>query len=508
MDIRRFSLIVIFASLLIRAITFAFSSNFGADSIIRSLISLNWSHHPFIIWHPNSESSVWLPLQFYINGIVLMIWDNVKLVPRLVSLVASLLTLPLFWGLVARIFDREKAYFATACFALYSIHIKFGNIAGSESLFILFMVASMYGYHRFLDKQTTGEMVLLSVAMLAAVMIRFEAWLLPPFVFVSLLIQSLHASPTGRSRFIFGAVAVSILPALFILSWLYGSFRETGDMLYSLNAASSEHSALTQQTVDSLGNLKTMIYRAAFWPGVIIISLSPLIALGGFWGMIRSIMRRTGMEWIILLAIQSAIYLYQSIITGELSPLARYTILPGTILCIFAAHGSFDLAQRFRPFGHAGLKLKIVLFSALLWTIILCPNYREVDNRMLSKLASVSPVTQYPSFVQPAIDWLKTNLEDDQTVIFNSPFFTSNAVIMYSELTSKQFIAVNESSFEDVKNKIISEKPSYFICHRLAPLRIEQNWGPIETPILLDNMILQYTESAGEFAIYIPQYKQ
>jgi 4-amino-4-deoxy-L-arabinose transferase-like glycosyltransferase len=490
----------------VRVFTFIISANFGADSISRSLISLNWSFDPFFIWHPNSETSVWLPLQFYINGLSLMIWDNVQMAPRLVSLIVSLISIPVFWGVARRLFDQEKAYFATACFSLYSLHIKSGNIAGSESLFIITFLAVIYAYHSYLLKRTTLSMSLLSIAMLLAVMIRFEAWLLPMFITIALMIRGWKWEADNR-RILIHAVFASILPAIFIILWMYGSYRDFGDILYSVHAASAEHIDLSRQSISALGATKALAYKAAFWPGVLILSLSPLIMIGGLWGLILSLIRRIGIEWTILFVIQVMILLYQSLIAGSLAPLARYTILPGTILCLYAGWGWFDLAARIRPFGRKNLKIHIALVSMLIWTLALCPNYRDSENPYLRKISSVSPVTQYPAFIKPVIDWLKTNLRPDQSIIFNSPAFASNAIIMYSGITPEQFVAVNENSPEDVKRKLLGEKPSYFMCHRDAPLKEVLNLGDMKSDVALEYITLQYSSNAGDFSIYTPKYE-
>jgi len=507
LTIKQTSSVVIILAIILRIVTLLVSTNFGADSISRSFISLNWSFHPVLVWHPNSDTSVWLPLQFYINGLWLMLWDNVRLVPRLVSLAASLLSLPLFFGLTTRLFDREKAFFATACFSLYALHIKFGNIAGSESLFILCMLAVMYAYHRFLSRAGASEIIGLAAAMLLAAMIRFEAWILPPFIFIALIINARLTVTPRRGRLIIGALLASIPAALFMLVWMMGSFREYGDYLYSLHAASSEHIDLTQRAIGQMGNLKTTLYRAAFWPGVMLVSLSPLILVAGLWGAILSFVRRTGLIWVIFFLLQMGLYLYQSLIAGHLAPLARYTILPGTILCLFSAAGAFDLAQRINTPKLLKSKLQIMLALVLVWIILLCPNYREMGSPALGKLSSVSPVTQYPSSVEPVIEWLKANLKPDQKVIFSSPGFTSNAVIMYSGMTPSQIVSVNERSLNDMRRTVLKAAPTYLICHRQAPLRIGLQAAGLETPIKLDGLYFQYVDSAGDFGIYIPQHK-
>jgi 4-amino-4-deoxy-L-arabinose transferase-like glycosyltransferase len=446
-------------------------------------------------------------LQFYINGMALMIWDNVQLVPRLVSLIASFLSIPLFFALAARLFGREKAWPATACFSLYALHIKYGNIAGSESLFVMTVLLTMYAYSRLLSKQSAIEILLLGGALLLAAMIRFEAWLLPPFIAAAVILRSWRSDhPAHRRRLLVGAVAACIPASLFIMIWMYGSYQQYGDVLYSIHAAASEHGNLTAQSIGSTGNLKILIYRALFWPGVILISLSPLVLLCSLRGSIKSVFQKTNPEWAVFLAIIICIYLYQSLIAGKLAPLARYTILPGTILCLYSAPGFSNTSSRSKSLLTGILNPRIVLVTALCWSILLIPNHRNSDSAYLKKLASVSPVTRYPASLEPVIQWLEVNLQREQTVLFNSPFFTSNAIIMYSGILPGQFIAANEHNPDDIIRKFESASPTFFICHQNAPLFEFIEVNPADSSIMLNNNILHLREMAGDFGIYIPKY--
>lgn len=507
MSLTRISLFVIAASLALRFITFMVSVNYGADSISRSLISLNWAKDPFLVWHPNNTTSVWLPLQFYINGIALMIWDNVQLVPRLVSLFASILSLPIFFGLAGRMFNREKVWFATACFSLYALHVKYGNIAGSESLFILTVLLTMYASYRLLSRQDLIDFLLLGGTLLVAAMIRFEAWLLPPFIIAAVFLRENRLDSEHRRRMIIGVLVSSVPAFVFMLIWMIGSHQHYGDFLYSIHAATAEHSDLTAQSVGSVGNMKILIYRALFWPGVILISLSPLILLCGLRGAVLSIFRKTNAEWAVFLVLIICIYLYQSLIAGKLAPLARYTVLPGTILCLYTAWDYEEKSAGWKSLP-AIFNPRLVMVTALVWSILLLPNYRDFDNGYLKKLASISPVTRYPKSLEPVIRWLNANLNPDQTVLFNSPSFNTNAIIMYSGITPSQFISANEQSREDMIRKYEATRPTYFVCHKDAPILKHIETNPADSSISLNNNILRLKESVGDYGIYIAAPEQ
>jgi hypothetical protein len=366
----------------------------------------------------------------------------------------------------------------------------------------------MYTYHKFINDPKPVRIILMALSLLMSAMIRFEAWMLPPLLITALLFRARNYSSGHRWRLLTGGLLSCVPAVVFMLFWFYGSRLEYGDWLYSIHAASSEHAVLTGQAIGQSGSLKILLYRAAFWPGVLLISLSPFVLIGGLWGMIKSFPRRRGIEWIAFFVLQVAIYLYQSLITGQLAPLARYTILPGTILCLFSGFGILNFGPKKIFSKILNFRLRILILAVIIWTLFLCLDYRGDKTSYLTKLSSVSPITRYPNSLDPIISWLRNNLRPDQTVIFNSPEFLSNAVIMYSGLTPDQFIAVNEHSENEFTYRLNKFRPSYIIVHKEAPLRrlIESSKFNLENIGL--PIVLQSLDSIGEFTVYSPQYEQ
>jgi len=499
-------LVIIAAAIVVRIYSFEVSTNFDADSISRSMIAAGWAEHPTFIWHPASRTSVWLPLPFYLDGGALLIWNNLLLAPRAVSFILALGALPLVFVAARRLFDRDRAYIATACLALFTLHIKHGNIASSESLFIFLLLLVMYFHGRLVERVRWSIIAGLSLAMTLMVMTRFEMWALPGFLIVMAIILRHPRGPQEKNRLIWSIIAASILPGLFIIAWMYGSYREFGDALYSINAASAEHAGLTQAAVNLDGKLRVIAYNIFFWPGILFLSLSPLILTAGIWGMILGLKRHVGREWIYLALFVLAVYLFQSTVTGELAPLARYAILPGTILCIFAGWGIYDVSVRFGVSGRVWV-VTGVLLTAVITTIVLSFRFIDSSDSRLRKLASISPVSHYPGSITPIIEWLRTHIHPDDTVIFSTPGFESNAVVMYSELAPSQVVAVNETNAEAVRQKIVSRRPDYFILHVETPFQTGTGTMQLQDSLDIDGVLLQRDTTIGEFGIYSSRFR-
>jgi len=503
---QRLFFIIIIGAIVLRFVTFLLSTNYGADSISRSLISLMWSNDPFLIWHPNAETSVWLPLPFYINGVILMIWDDFSLVPRLASFILSMASLAVFYSLSRRLFSKEVSLAALACFAVYTMHIKHGNIASSESIFIFFILASIYFYERLLRQSRWFVVAALSVSLAGAAMTRFETWLLPPFMIVASILSSRNSEDPPRIATVRSMIIASVLPGLFILSWMYGSHREFGDASYSLHEASAEHAALATAFAESGSKLRVVIYNAAFWPGILLTGLSPLIFAAGIWGMIRGAIGKQGIAWVVFAALILAIYYYKSIVTGELAPLARYTILPGTIMCLFAGLGISDFAGRIRPARSTTIVFTI-LITGLVWAVLLSGRFIDSGDSRVRKLASVSPVTHYPGSLSPAIAWLGDNAGPTDKIIFSTQAYASNSIIMYSGLDPYRVVPVDEQDVGAMIEKIGEYRPTLLVLHRDSPLRYRSGIETFRDSLMIENVLWRRDTVAGEFGIYRSMFR-
>jgi 4-amino-4-deoxy-L-arabinose transferase-like glycosyltransferase len=499
---QRAALAVILFAAGIRLVTFILSANYGADSITRSLLSQNWAHAPFMIWHPNQATSVWLPLPFYINGLALMIWDNVILVPRLISFVCALAALPVFFFLSRRLFGSEKAWIATACFSLFSLHIKYGNIAGSESIYVLLMLTVIYACLFYLDRPSVGSWLLLSLALLGAAMTRIEAWILIAYIPVVVIFRRWRIDGCFRAGKLLGAVSTACLATLFVVAWMYGSQQHYGDILYSLRAATAEHQSLFSGNVGSLGTVGVMLYNLLFWPAVACLSLSPLVMLAGLWGAGRGLKHNRGREWIILGLFMTAMLIYQSVIAGNLSPLARYFILPAAIICLFSGEGIISVARyrRFvsRPLGIVGL----VLITQVIWTLGLSFNYRDSGHAYIRKLASVSTVTRYPGNLEPVISWLAESLPAGAVVAFSAPGFDSNPITFYGGVPGEQVLAHFEGNPEGSIERIAAERPDFLIIHRSGPIQQYFKLTSLTEKLTLGTVDYQHDCTLGDYGVY------
>ncbi len=505
LSLRITCLLIIAVAIVVRVYSFAESTNFDADSITRSIIAAGWADHPAFIWHPTPQTSVWLPLPFYLSGAALLLWHDIPQAPRAVSFVLALAALPLAFVVVRRMFDSDRAYIATACLALFTLHIKHGNIASTESLFVLLLLGVMYFHQRLRDRSRWYDVAGLSLAMIMIVMTRFEMWILPPFLIVMAIILR-HPGGAHRKRaMIRDMIVASILPGLFILAWMYGSYREFGDALYSVHAASAEHADLTAAAMSAMGRLRVVVYNTFFWPGVMLLSLSPLIFLAGLWGMVLGLSRRVGREWIFLSVLVLAVYLFQSAVTGELAPLARYVILPGTILCILAGWGIHDIAARFSASGRSWV-VAGTLLTALASAIILTARFIDNPDSRLRKLASVSPVSHYPGSITPVIQWLRSHIHPEDTILLSTRRYESNAIVLYSGIRLSQVLAVNQIDPEAVRERI-SSRPDYFILHSATPFQTVLGTTQLQDSLDIDGVLLLRDTTVGEFGIYSSSFR-
>ena len=159
----------------LRVISFCFSQNNGGDAFARIAVTTHWLQHPGLSLDFGGPR--WPPLHFWLMVLVAEIVPNVILACRLLSLVAGLMSLWLFWKLVSRLYGDSVATFSLAVFTFYSLHIAYSTTSSSEETFVAFVLGGLLGVFSFRASGKYGALVAGGMSLTAAAAVRFEAWI-------------------------------------------------------------------------------------------------------------------------------------------------------------------------------------------------------------------------------------------------------------------------------------------------------------------------------------------
>lgn len=499
----------------VRAIAFIFSKNSDYDAVDRIILAQKWLEHPFLITDASfPQQQTIMPI--YLIGMGMRIWNDPLITPRLISLIFGSFTAVPFFLLIKLLFDKRTAVYSTLLFAVFTLHVQCSVVASSEAPFVFFMLFCLYCLFRFKETEKMKYLFYSALFLNAAAMTRYTGWIYIPLLclLVPKNIDDLKQAVFLRSKtagrlFLFG-----LLSSAFPIFWMIGNYSTFGDPLYPIHITTHYTLNLIKYTFINIDPfMKAMGYRLyylAYWPGMIFLSMTPVIALFAFYGMAYSIYRRHHLSLIMLFAGIYLFFLYK-IMTKTFILLPRFTldstifILPFAIVGIMKFLSYFDRNWKRLLTGFISVSV-IASVSAILWL-------SETDASPLgSMLAKVSPLSRLSGFQEDIISFLNVNTTaQDKVILDHDKNWAEKEIMFYSRLQAGQFAAnIEDLRSRDGLLKIIDhERPKYLIYNHEGFLpaildgsrkdQIEQSHGLRFQPVYTANPYLIYRIEYGGF---------
>jgi hypothetical protein len=454
---------ILLAGAVLRVTFFLFAENNGGDALARAAMTAGLLEH-HVSWL-NFEP--WLPMHFWLMAGVSVIVGEPGLGARMLSLLLGIASLGVFWVLAREVYDWSAATFSLMIFALYSLHIGYSTTSSSEVPYLFFLLAGLLGFFVYRRSGSLAILGLAAVALGISAGIRYEAWIC---IFALVLILIFMPRPHAAGRFwraehvrevfLFGGIA-----GAWPLFWLIYQWKAFGKPLYGVTM--NYKWVVEQVAIEH----KSRLYHLALSPGVILLTLSPLIVAASFYGLALGLREHTGREFALIFVMMGAVFSYQ-ISAGGLLPLARYTITLGTLLAIASGYGLDRIAQslsqpRVRQFRAAlGLMLVINLVAIL--------TFSEMRNPFSDQFSAVSPRVRFRNHIEEVRRYLKPRLKPDDAVVIDDYNVESNIIAAAIGLPlvgpNRAFLASSQP-VSDLPEYIDRRHPRYLIYSDRGVLR-------------------------------------
>jgi 4-amino-4-deoxy-L-arabinose transferase-like glycosyltransferase len=291
-----------------------------ADAVTRIWHAIEWMQSPHLITAGRQG-----PLHLYLLALSIWIGKDILLGPIVMHILFSVGTAVVLYLFTRVEFESENGSLLVGlAFSLYPVAVRNSLSAMPESIFVFLMALTIYFLARgFRQPGTYSFEFMAGVSLTLAGMIRYEGWEFIPLLGI-LLIRD------WRKMFVFGFFA-----ALFPISWLLGNQIEYGNAMYAMQWSSNWE----LNVVGANEGLTTRDYieRVVYYPLVLILGLTPLAALGVFWGAGRALWKRQRTaRWLVPVAGLLAAMTYFAY-QGSLDTQARYTISLGMFLLPYLA---------------------------------------------------------------------------------------------------------------------------------------------------------------------------
>lgn len=445
-------------ALVVNGVALLLSHNYlDGDAHSRTYMALRWLESPFFISRPNDITWVFGPLHCYLNAFILSIWNNPTLSPRLLSWLLTSLTILPFFHAVRYTFGRREAGIATLLFCGYTLFIHPAAISVSEGINLLFFFAAIWGFLWWREDHNIGRLLIAAVLVLLASSLRYESWLLAPFLTLAIL---LSGQTSGWGMRVRDTAVYGIVGHAFAAMWILSCWNQWGDPLFFMHYSGNLDAPVIAAKLEAGGYLKLIAYNLAFLPGVMLLSFpvtSFIAALVGLWQTLR---KRPGQMFILLLLLYIAFHLGVFVFSAQRYPLARFITLPGALLFTFVGPGVVWLRNKLKP-GVAKLLLPLLVIASLL-NVVTLSFFSHPAEGIKEKLRAISPVTNPPPYFTEAEDYCNQLLETGSTLVVDTRNY-NDRLLYLSLYQNKSQVHEFWNSNEQLAAFIRQRQPDYIL---------------------------------------------
>lgn len=400
---------LLFTGFGLRVAFFFLSQKNGGDAFARAAVTANWLQHPSLILDFGGPK--WPPLHFWLMALVAQIVPDVLLACRLLSLIAGLVSVWLFWKLVSGLYGNSAARLSLAIFALCSLHIAYSTTSSSEETFVAFVLGGLLGVFSFRASGKHGALIAGGLSLTAAAAIRFEAWIVIFALGLIFLVgqkgRRYHSLGYWKALFVYGVTS-----GAWPVFWTIRDWILTRHAFYAL--ADNRASIPAQLAVfPAHGRL----YELALFPGVIVLTLTPVAVAGVIYALWLSVRDGKNLDFVFLV-IFFALFQFTTIATGGIIALARYTLMLGTFCALVAGYGLMELGERL--FGSRRRRVLPVLFTVLVVNLALIVGLSEYPSSFEDKVRSVSPLMQFPVHIDGVGKFLRPMIRPEDRIVIDN----------------------------------------------------------------------------------------
>jgi 4-amino-4-deoxy-L-arabinose transferase-like glycosyltransferase len=441
------------AVLLPRAIVFPLSENLYGDAVSRTELAQRWLERPHWIANMDDGAYQYGPLHLYSLAAALGSGVVKEDAGRWVSLLFAVLSVFPLYGLTRRLFGWQAGVVAVLGFAVWGMGIQMSTTAGSEALGLFLVLWVLDLFARGVEDNRFGPLLASAAVLNLACAVRYDCWLLAPLLSVLLFLGD-----KDRVAAVTRGLSFLLVSMPFPMLWMQGNERARGDPFAPLHYIESFHKSWV---ADGIARWTEVGYRGqnlVFWPAVALLTLSPLLAAFGFWGMVHVFRTERQRRWLVWVAVLPTLYFtFRSTVLLNFVPLARFTV--GQVALVFpfvypgfeaALQGRSAAARRAWAVATVALALALPLALGFL-------TFRK-DDGVASSLRPVSPVSTNPPAVMQVAQYLRSELlpHGGAAVLDADPMYWDLQVAFFSGLPDERLARQRWDIFRD---RVASAQP-------------------------------------------------
>jgi Dolichyl-phosphate-mannose-protein mannosyltransferase len=345
-----------------------------ADSVSRVWIAWRWLSDPTLITH-----GVWGPLHFYLMAPALWWFQDPIAPPVAVHIAVASLTPIVVYLFTRHEFGGRRASLIVALvFALYPVAVRTSLQTLSEAPFILFLAICLLFLARARGPRGRAlDALIAGLSLTLACMLRYEGWMLIPFLAVLLW---------RRPRLMLMFTGMALIHPIF---WMIGNQINSGDPFYGFNWASHYERIAQGRSVRPIGARDRSVLELAWFT---VKGMIPLLAIPIALGAGLAVVHRSRQALWLLPCGGLFVLLVIGCLRAAFKPGIYYTITFGLFLIPYLA----ELLNRIRleRLNRSWFALLTVAGVASLLLVSVSDSLRSMP--VVRWIVGVSPVPGFP----------------------------------------------------------------------------------------------------------------
>jgi 4-amino-4-deoxy-L-arabinose transferase-like glycosyltransferase len=427
---RRYLMIGLLATGLIRIAVFPFAENFYGDPVMRLRALSEWLEHPFFL-RSFLGARQFGPLHLYLLAAMRLVTGEERIGPRLLSLIFGTLSAWPMFALSARRFGAQAALWSTLAFAFYGLHIQASTTAVSEAVFLYFVLSGL----SLLDRAAEGErwhLPLAGLSMACACAVRYDGWLYAPLSIGWLWTPWRRGVVSLESV---GGYLALVLAVPAFLMW--GNWVDLGDPLYLIHYIDQDHIMNAQRASAHMGRSLYAAYCLAFWPANLLLEMTPLVCVACVTGIVAALRAQRARDLFFIAAIPAAYLSVKGALMLQFHPLARFTLPTAVLLMPYVGHGLRLATDRL------GAAARRVVLASTVATAVAVPTFLAARTMgsgdvWADTMRPVSPVSNLPPDLRRTAAWLRANARSRKTVVGTNWLYEELPIGFYAGLSEGQ----------------------------------------------------------------------
>lgn len=421
-------------ALIINTIAFLLSHNYiDGDTHSRTYMAIKWLEAPFFIYMPNDVTWVFAPLHCYLNAAALYLWYNPPLVPRLISLLLTTLTVFPFYHSVRFEFGSRAAFYSTISLIFCTLFIHPAAIAASEGINLFLLFSAILAFLHFRRSRSWGMLLLSAALCCLATMMRYDSGPIVLMMGLLALVDVFHgktASVTGnRSGELLKSGAFFVISHAFAIMWMMAQWIKLGHPFHM--TINSLDIPVIERNFETYGAISVVLYHVAFFPGILLLTLPVFASLSAGYGIWKLIVARRFPTLFWLFVASVGYYYVTFVFTFARYPLARFITIPVVLFACFSGLGVVQwLDRESSRWKSLGIAAAFVLLLAV--PITLSFFSQPSSNAIAEKLRAVSPLTNPPDYYGITVSECSRLLNNGSRLVLDNRNF--NQRLLYLDL--------------------------------------------------------------------------